>query len=178
MSMFSIDMSCNDALSKAVILLDNHERHGKIAAYRAINKTAKWLKTRTINGLSKQTGIQQKLIRKRLQILKAGRKTLKAMLKSNNQYIPARELGGLRQTAKGAKAGKFFYEGGFVSTMPSTGQTSIFKRKGKSRLPIRELGFYYGGFTKRIWDDQVLNAEVARQFEKFFKHEVNFLQKK
>lgn len=62
--------------------------------------------------------------------------------------------------------------------MPSTGKTSIYRRKQKARLPIRELGFYYGGFTSRAWEDFSKGDEVMQRFGRFFEHELNFISRK
>lgn len=178
MSVFEIDLANNGTINSAVLVFNQNEKHAEMAAFRALNKTARWLRTKTIKSLSQQTGIQQKLIRERINMLKASRKQLKAHLISKSQYIPARKLGRLRQTATGAKAGKFFYEGAFVATMPSTGHESIFRRKRKRRLPIQELGFYFGGFNRKTWEEEVLDEQISERFEHFFGQELNFLQKK
>ncbi len=51
--------------------------------------------------------------------------------------IRASYLGALAQQRSGARAGRHFFPGSFVATMPS-GHRSVFIRKGKSSLPIRE----------------------------------------
>lgn len=178
MSVFAIDVIDKGVISDFILRQNIAEKHTEIAAYRALNKTARWLRTKTIRSVSQQTGLQQKLIRERLQMLKASRKQLKAHLISNDAYIPAHKLGKLRQTATGARAGKFSYEGAFVATMPSTGHESVFKRKRKNRLPIREMGFYFGGYTGRSWEEDVLDSQISERFEHFFNHELQFLLSK
>ena len=51
--------------------------------------------------------------------------------------VAAAYLGRLEQTPAGAKAGAFFFPGGFVATMKSR-HKSIFLRRGPDRLPIDE----------------------------------------
>ncbi|MGR9051374.1 MAG: phage tail protein [Gammaproteobacteria bacterium] len=51
--------------------------------------------------------------------------------------VKAAHAGKLEQRDFGASAGKYYFEGGFVAHMKS-GHSSIFKRKGKQRLPIVE----------------------------------------
>lgn len=51
--------------------------------------------------------------------------------------VEAAYVGKLQQEPSGASAGEFFWEGAFVATLRS-GHTSIFKRKGRKRLPIVE----------------------------------------
>ena len=178
MSVFSIDAHDGGSIEHALLGLDVQEKLVKIAAYRALNKTARWLKTQTIRHISGETGLTQKLIRKRMHMLHANRRNLRAMLTSCNQHIPASELGRMRESGKGARAGKFYFEGGFVGHMPSTGKTSIYRRKQKARLPIRELGFYYGGFTSRAWEDVSKGDEVMQRFGRFLEHELNFISRK
>lgn len=178
MSVFAIDVIDNGVISDFILRQNVAEKHTEMAAFRALNKTARWLRTKTIRSVSQQTGLQQKLIRERLQMLKASRKQLKAHLVSKDAYIPAHKLGRLKQTATGARAGKFDYEGAFVATMPSTGHESVFKRKRKSRLPLREMGFYFGGITARTWEEDVLDNQISERFEHFFKHELQFLLSK
>lgn len=51
--------------------------------------------------------------------------------------IKASHLGTPRQTRTGARAGKHLFERAFVATTAS-GHTTVFKRTGRSRLPIEE----------------------------------------
>lgn len=53
------------------------------------------------------------------------------------KQLKPRYVGKLEQEASGASAGMYFFQGGFVATMRN-GKESIFKRKGRSRLPIQE----------------------------------------
>lgn len=52
--------------------------------------------------------------------------------------LPASKLGKMRQQKKGAKAGKYFFEGAFKATIKQSNHTGIYKRKGKPRFPIVE----------------------------------------
>ena len=178
MSVFTIDVIDQGVISDFILRQNVAQKHTEMAAFRALNKTARWLRTKTVRSVSQQTGLQQKLIRERLQMLSASRRQLKAHLISKDSYIPAHKLGRLKQTATGAQAGKFHYEGAFVAEMPSTGHASVFKRKRKSRLPIREMGFYFGGVTGRTWEEDVLDKQITERFEHFFEHELNFLLSK
>ena len=69
MSVFSIDAHDGGSIEQALLGLDVQEKLVQIAAYRALNKTARWLKTQTIRQISGETGLTQKLIRKRMQML-------------------------------------------------------------------------------------------------------------
>jgi hypothetical protein len=76
-----------------------------------------------------------KLIRKRLQIIKANRNSLKALVRVGLFGIKSAKLGSMRQTRTGATLGKYVFQSAFVATMPR-GYASIFKRKDKTALPI------------------------------------------
>ena len=49
--------------------------------------------------------------------------------------IQAKYLGKMEEVGSGAMAGSYFFQGGFIARMQN-GNENIFKRKGKSRLPI------------------------------------------
>lgn len=53
------------------------------------------------------------------------------------KQLKPRFVGNLQQEETGASAGTYFFQGGFVAKMLN-GKESIFKRKGRSRLPIQE----------------------------------------
>ena len=166
-------------------LTDNHETDDIIAAFeatkiqvetalmRALNKTALWLKSQSVKEISKEKALKQKLIRKRLHVLKSNRKPLVVRVIASLHGVKAHQMGHLRQTRTGAKAGKRHFKGAFVATMP-TGHTGIYKRKGRKKLPIREVVFplepVASNVIKAVTDDK-----AAQQFNKLFTHEMQFI---
>lgn len=52
--------------------------------------------------------------------------------------VKPRQLGKLSQNRAGARAGRVNFPGGFIATVNDGKKTSIWKRKGQSRLPIAE----------------------------------------
>ena len=111
------------------------------AGNRAVSKTARWAVTHGLRGIVQAEGIPVSRLRRRRRaairikrVFGAARGTVWFGIRP----VPAALAGKPRQLKKGAKAGRSFYEGSFVATMPS-GHTGIFDRKGQARLPITEV---------------------------------------
>jgi hypothetical protein len=135
-----LDRLVHSALSPAAL---------KRAEMRAINETIAWMKSKLINNLSASEGISKKILRRRIIASKAkqntyfNRVTGKVWLGVNP--IKATYLPHQGAVGSGYMAGSYFFEGGFLATMPTTGRGSyghegIFARKYKRRLPIFEPG--------------------------------------
>lgn len=126
------------------------------AVRRATDETAQWLSTRIMRFVSANMGIKQKLLKTRVlrstsaRDPKQGRNAAYVWLGGNR--IQPRRVGKLENFASGAFGGEYFFEGGFVATMP-TGHTGIFKRRGSKRLKIDE---------QYIEIDQVVNEAINR----------------
>jgi hypothetical protein len=134
--MFSIEV--NDSINKVIQNIDANKANVELAAVRALNKTALWVKAQAIREISKEKQIQQKLIRKRLKVIKASKSSIRALVTVGLYRTRAARLGTMRQTKIGAKAGKHMFKGAFIATMP-TGHKGIFRRKGSTALPIEEV---------------------------------------
>lgn len=107
---------------------------------RAVHKTGRWCFTRVVRHLSSSTGIQQKKIRQRYVRLSLPKEHFPvAKVKIMDKGTPLMELHP-RKTPTGISyrvGGRIEHRAGaFKQTMPKTGKTSIFKRRGKPRLPI------------------------------------------
>ena len=142
------------------------------AAVRALNKTAIWLKGQAAKQLSQEAQIQQKHLRKKLQVVKANRSNLKAFILANTMSIKAAHLGRMRQTSKGVTVGKHSFDGAFIAKMPG-GHTGVFKRKTKARLPIKEMTVK---LNKQSLID-LANTEWADKFMHIFAHELKWVTK-
>jgi len=114
----------------------------------AISTTTTWAGKELRNRMRVRTGIPARVFRRFRVKTKRNRETGTVWIGLNR--VKATYLGTessdketgkksykLVQTKTGARAGKFFFEGGFVAAMNS-GHAGIFKRKGQSRLPIVE----------------------------------------
>lgn len=130
------------------------------AAYRAINKTLKWLDTQGRRAVAKEFGLPVRAMTraKRIKRVNATSRRLSGILWLGIAPVKAAYFGKPRQLKKGAKAGKKTFPGAFVATMRS-GHIGIFRRKGKSRLPIREVRVPLQGA-------QGIVSSIARQADK------------
>ena len=175
MSTFTLDVTTYGDIDQIIASMRVTESQVQLAAMRALNKTALWLKSQSVKEISAQKKLQQKIIRERLKLIKASKSSLKALVVASLYGIKASLLGSMRQTAIGAKAGKSQFTGAFVATMP-TGHRGIFKRKTKSRLPIREVVLPLEPVASNIIKGFV-DSGAGEKFIQYFRHELGFILK-
>ncbi|WP_264376407.1 phage tail protein [Wolbachia endosymbiont (group B) of Idaea aversata] len=144
----------------------------ELAIVRALNRTALWLKLKTAKEISEE---KKSLIRKRLRIFKAKTSRLDVLIRANLYDIRAWTIGKIQKTRRGSKVGKHEFIGGFAAVMPK-GNSGMFKREGRAALPIKEVKLPLEPEGSRIIKDLV-NYESEREFEKYFKHELNYILK-
>jgi hypothetical protein len=169
--MFSIEV--NDNINKIIQNVDATKAKVELATIRALNKTVLWIKSQAIREISKEKQIQQKLIRKRLKVIKTNKSSIRALVTVGLYWIRAARLGSMRQMKTGAKAGKHEFKGAFIATMPR-GYTGIFRRKESTALPIEEVSV---DPNAAIIVKKLINDEVEKVFEKFFQRELNYILK-
>ncbi|WP_341808891.1 phage tail protein [Wolbachia endosymbiont (group E) of Neria commutata] len=170
--MFNIKTS---NVNQIVSSIDSQESKVRLAAVRALNKTALWLKSQAAKEISKEKQIKLTVMRKRLRIIKARASTLEVIIKANLYDVKAHLLGNIKQTSTGSKAGKHMFTNAFIATMPK-GHRGIFKRKGKTALPIQEVKLPLEPEASKIIKELVIH-EVEAVFEKFFQRELNYIAK-
>ncbi len=118
------------------------------ASNRAMNKTAKWAARQVARAIAADDQVPLRALYlhqgrtgrhwARVRFYRADRgRGGKAAVWVGYNPIKAAYVGALRQKPKGARAGKHFFEGGFLATMRS-GHRGVYRRVGKSRLPIEE----------------------------------------
>lgn len=166
----------NFDVTKIIHDLGACQHNSVLASLRALNKTALWLRTQSVKQISSNRKLPQKLIRDRLRVLKASRNDLKALVIANVSGIKTTKVGVPKQTARGAKVRNYEFPGAFVATMPG-GSTGIFKRKGKTRLPIRELYISLEPESSKIIES-FLDNRIRQRFEEIFRHELKHLMQK
>lgn len=105
------------------------------AKNKAVANTTRYADKEAKRRMAKATGIKQTVFQ---------RFRVKKRLRLGNGVVwlgysdvKSGYVGKLSQAYKGAFAGPYYFESGFVAEMKS-GHTAVFKRKGKSRLPIVE----------------------------------------
>jgi hypothetical protein len=102
------------------------------AEARAARKTVKWAETQLRRAIAKEHEIPLKSIRKARRVQSKNK-----LVWLGYNPVKAGYAGKLEQMEVGAMAGAYYFEGGFVATLRS-GHASIFKRRGRARLPIDE----------------------------------------
>ncbi|WP_264375428.1 phage tail protein [Wolbachia endosymbiont (group B) of Sphaerophoria taeniata] len=168
--MFNIKTSNN--INEIISNIDGKEQKVKLAAIKALNRTALWLKAKAAKEISEE---KKSLIRKRLRIFKAKTSRLEVLIRANLYDIRASAIGKIQKTRRGSKVGKYEFIGGFAAVMPK-GNSGMFKREGRAALPIKEVKLPLEPEGSRIIKDLV-NYESERVFEKYFKHELNYILK-
>ncbi|MGL9759607.1 MAG: phage tail protein [Wolbachia sp.] len=166
----SINIEVTDNINKVIESINAERKKVEKAAVSGLNKTALWLKTQAAKEVSKEKRIQLNLMRKRLRIFKARTSRLDVLIRANLYDIRVSAMGKMRQTRKGAKVGKHEFIGAFKATMPR-GNSGIFRREGRTALPIQEVKLGLEPEASRIIENLV-NYEVEEVFKKFFERDI------
>jgi hypothetical protein len=135
----------------------------------ALNRTAEWLRGRVTRGVSKETRIKLKLIRERITMTKAYKGSLKSLLNCDFQGVLARDLGPMRQTPPGAKAGGRLFEKAFIANLGH--EPGMYRRLTKKRFPLKSVRIPIYDDAVRVVDG-IVGGEAAAVFEKRFAHEI------
>lgn len=149
-----------------------------VALVRAINKTLNWARSQGLRSIAAEHGIPLKTLRGNKSERRRGRGIVRSAIRTNitgwvwfgTRPIKASYLGTLRQQPLGAMAGKHSFPGGFVATMP-TGHIGIFRRSGRSRLPIQEEVVRLEATQQALAS---VMAGVADRLQKTFLQELNY----
>jgi len=110
---------------------------------RALNRAASQARTGVDKGVRERIGVKKRDVFKNVTVRRASTRRLESIVKIRGRAIP---LGAFkaRQTKRGATAkinktgGRTLYRGTFTATMRS-GHLGVYKRIGKTRLPLKEL---------------------------------------
>ncbi|WP_264735443.1 phage tail protein [Wolbachia endosymbiont (group A) of Rhinocyllus conicus] len=168
--MFDIKISNN--INEIISTIERKEQKIKLAAIKALNKTALWLKAQAAKEISEEKQIKLSLIRKRLRIFKAKTSRLDVLIRANLYGIRASTIGKIQKTRRGSKVGKHEFIGGFAAVMPK-GNSGMFKREGRAALPIKEVKLPLEPEASKVMRDLV-NYEVEKVFTKFFERELSY----
>ncbi len=168
-------LTINNDINQIIKDINATEQQIRLAAVRALNKTALWLKSQAAKEISKEKQIKLTVMRKRLRIIKARTSMLEVLIKANLYAVKASSTGKMRQTRTGIKVGKHQFIGAFIATMPD-GHRGVFKREGKAALPIKEIKLPLEPEALKIISELV-NYEVEKVFEKFLQRELNYIAK-
>ncbi len=171
--MFQISLDLSDSDLAALNLLNAQERLLKKAASRALNKTSRWLRTFLSQEVASDLSLKVSLVRPGIVVIGARQSTLRSEigLSATSGVIKAKNLGKTQQNATGVKAGKRQYDRAFLATMKS-GHDGVFKRKGKTRLPIREQVIVFTGKLAELMqsaNDGVAQRMLTQLFEREYR---------
>lgn len=140
------------------------------AASRAINKAITKARTNTKRLVSRAMGVQQKRIKGDFNIRRASRTVLSGTLYSRGRPIKLIYFKSTRQLKRGVKSSAYnkprVYDGTFISKVGN--HTGVFKRKGTSRLPIKEL---YGPSVPETMADKVIRDKMGTTGRRVFRDE-------
>lgn len=164
------DIKTNNNINEIIFNIDRKEQKIKLAAIKALNRTAIWLKAQAAKEISEEKRIKLSVIRKRLRIFKAKTSRLDVLIRANLYDIRASTIGKIQKTRRGSKVGKHEFIGGFAAVMPK-GNSGMFKREGRAALPIKEVKLPLEPEASRIIGNLV-NYEVEEVFTKFFERDI------
>ncbi len=180
--MNDFELNVTADVEKVQRMLHNIRNHDVArAASRALNRTASQVRTAAVKDLKADighaTGLGSAAIRKNIRITKAKPGKLIAVLTPSGHAIPLINFSA-RQVAAGVSHKAWdrrqIATHAFIATMPS-GHRGVFTRKGKKRLPIREL--YGPSLPKEFSHRKILEALRRRAivaWPKNFQNELNY----
>lgn len=140
------------------------------AGSAALNKSAKRIKTRVVRGVSKETKVVQKHIRKKVFIKRSTPRTQKAEFRVYRRDIAAIGLNP-RTSRKGVRVAGKLHSGAFINTLRKTGQRHVLKRKGVKRYPVEIIKIPISESVDKI--SRKVAVRVMRQdYPKLLQHEL------
>lgn len=174
--MTQIRISVSLDVEQTLHALEATESQLQRAAVRALNKTARWLRTRIARETAHALNIKLSLVRRTLVLVRARRGSTHASVgqAKRSGVLNAIYLGNARQQARGVRVGRRHYDRAFIATMPS-GFTGMFRRKPDvPRLPIQPVQIVITGKMADVME-KLAQAPARNQFNKIFERELNFI---
>lgn len=151
------------------------EKQLKVAATRALNKTARWARTQVASKTAKELSIKVGAVREGLILVRAKQSNPQSVVGLSQQsgVIKAKQLGSASQNSTGVRVGRRQFDHAFLAAMPN-GHQGVFRRRGKARLPIQEVQIVITGKMQEIMED-LSNGPALKQFETIFDRELRYL---
>lgn len=153
------------------------ERQMHTAIRRALNKTARWVRTQVSRDVANDLAIRVGLVRERLTVvISHGHHHNAAVgLKAKGGVIAVAKTGNAKANAQGVRVGKRQLDHAFLATMPS-GHLGVFRRRRKERLPILEVQLILTGKIQAAFDN--LESDLAeRRLAKVLDQELRFIRR-
>lgn len=153
------------------------EKQVQAAMRSTYGKVAKWLRTQSVRGLSKELNIQQSILRSRLRTYRMahgiGNTGEGAKVWYGLRPIPFARLNP-RETSTGVKtAGGRHEDGAFIATLH--GRKQVLKRVGRARVPLRVVYAEIADDAVVYIEDELIgSAAFDAQFYKILEHEIRW----
>lgn len=156
------------------------------AARRAINRTGDMARTQVIRALSKQTGLQQKLVRKIVRPQRANYDRYAYRMVATGGEISLKYFKP-RETRRGVSAapfgerkvfaGAFMKGGAFPNRRPLGMGGHVYEREGKERFPVTKLrsGVIVPAEMVQGETAKAFDASVRENLPRRFAHEISRL---
>lgn len=123
-------------------------------AQRAMDRTAKRVRTSMQRAVRKRMGLLLRNVSKRVDLRPARINPVRATFHVDRMPVPLSEFNAtqLKRAGTRVKIGgrTKTFKGAFIATMP-TGHEGVFRRRTKRRLPIRQM---FGPSVADIWGDE------------------------
>lgn len=175
--MLALQITPKPPLSQWPQALAASEDQTRKAAVRALNKTARWLRTQVTRDTARSLDVKVGAVRPGLVLLRArnSRPEAGVALAKTAGVIKAAALGTPRQTARGVRVGRRHWDHAFLADMPN-GHQGVFRRRGKARLPIQEVQLVVTGRMANVMED-LSDGPALRHFETLFQRELRYLSR-
>lgn len=159
--------------------LDQLGRRAPQAILRALNKTARTVRTQALREIRKEIRLPAKDLRPMLPMIPATKDHLEAKIVARGRAISLMRLGA-KQTRLGVTykgpGGRVFIRSAFIATMPGRRRPNVWVREDKPRLPIeKQVGPVLSSvvIAKGIFEAQ--QAKAAEALAKNLEHEATYL---
>ena len=172
--MITLDVSA-EGISDIIQTLEPTPKQVERALKRTLARMSKWLSVRSTKGLSNELALSQKIIRRRLKntnvVAAGGGYSIRLWHGLND--ISLIHLNP-RQNKTGVTASKRKVAGAFISRS----KNQVFKRSGKSRLPLEKQVDVIKSKADAFIESGVFDArEFEEMFLKNLEHEIKWLMR-
>ncbi|WNO10433.1 phage tail protein [Teredinibacter sp. KSP-S5-2] len=173
--MINVTIESTPELTQWAATVGATENQIRRAAIKSLNVTIRWVRAQMAREVAAKTKLRVGLIKSGLLTIKASRSHLQATvgLSKRSGQVPLSKVGNAVQNDQGVVVKKKLHKHAFVARMRS-GHEGIYRRKSGSRLPIKELYFF---FSQDLRDamDYFSDGIAYRYFEQLFEREMRYI---
>ena len=163
-------------------LLRKGDELALLAAMSSMNRVARRIRTRTVRGVSKETRVLQREIRRRVRVRTANRRRQYVTLIVYGRPVAAIRAGGARPTLSGVHAAGRLFPQAFIARN-QRGLPQVYKREpGAKRLPIDPVKIDIFRTAERVAHtvinraaQQLWDVEFPRQLEWRLRKDAGFV---